>query len=82
MTEEEYESLHAALVAAHKILPVDKDCNKNGSRFPQEDSQTRKSRPRTPTESGGTRKKVKQARTANSASYFRTNDGVDDVATR
>jgi hypothetical protein len=33
MTEKEYELLRAALVAAHKILPGEKDCNKTETDF-------------------------------------------------
>ena len=33
MTEKEYELLHEALVAAHKILPGEKDCNKTEANF-------------------------------------------------
>jgi hypothetical protein len=33
MTEEEYESLYEALVAAHKILPAEKDCDKTEADF-------------------------------------------------
>jgi hypothetical protein len=28
MTDQEYEALHEALVAANKILPAEKDCDK------------------------------------------------------
>jgi hypothetical protein len=33
MNEKEYESLYEALVAAHKILPVEKDCGKTEADF-------------------------------------------------
>ncbi|HEY5742022.1 MAG TPA: hypothetical protein VIS99_05720 [Terrimicrobiaceae bacterium] len=33
MTEKEYEALHAALVAAHKILPGEKHCSKKEAEF-------------------------------------------------
>jgi hypothetical protein len=33
MTEEKYESLYETLVAAHKILPVAKDCSKAEADF-------------------------------------------------
>jgi len=33
MTEEEYESLYEALVAAHKMLPEEKDCGKTEADF-------------------------------------------------
>ena len=33
MTEEEYEALHKALVAADKILPGEKDCDKTEADF-------------------------------------------------
>jgi len=33
MTEKEYESLYDALVAAHKILPGEKDCDKTEADF-------------------------------------------------
>jgi hypothetical protein len=33
MTEKEYELLHEALVAAHKILPGEKNCDKTEADF-------------------------------------------------
>ena len=33
MTEREYETLYEALVAAHKILPKEKDCDKTEADF-------------------------------------------------
>ena len=33
MTEKEYEALYEALVAAHKVLPPEKDCDKTEADF-------------------------------------------------
>jgi hypothetical protein len=57
MTEEEYEALHKALVAANKVLPGEV-LRQNGSRLPQKDSQTRKSSPEAPKESGDAREEI------------------------
>jgi hypothetical protein len=60
MTDQEYEALHEALVAANKILPAEKDCDKTEADFRQKIRKLEKLVLKRQRETAGAKRKAKK----------------------